>query len=305
MAVTKSLSTEGLHMTEPLTGPLTPPIAPAEVNPQPHRTLAGNHADDDGQAIDDWFEAAPAGPVKYDDAPRPTAPEVKPVATRLLTRTVTVGMPGTTLYDPVQLFPADTRRKSLVIQVADSDPTDVLTTVASPAAGADWAYTVPVGQSLKLSAVRARLITDITAASRFPVLQVTDASGNIVFESITTTAQPASTTKDYSWANVGERDTSTTYSPAALVFPDLIIPAGYIIDMDTLNIQAGDQWSAITVTGQTITDTTVRIASDKASCYGGAEFSDEWKSDYHTGEVWVYAPNATDAVVINGWTVTE
>jgi hypothetical protein len=78
--------------------------------------LVGNTADDDGRALDEYFEAAPSGPLDY--AGIQHAREELPTTTRILSRAfvLTQGQQATLA------LPADPSRIKLVIDVMDVGP---------------------------------------------------------------------------------------------------------------------------------------------------------------------------------------
>lgn len=107
---------------------LIEPVKPDVLAPEPHPVIAGNHADDDGSAIDEWFEEPSHAPQKYDDVPVKSAPEVKPVATRIISRTVALNNAS----DPLMVLGADTSRKDLIIRIgADRGSDDVRVMIGS------------------------------------------------------------------------------------------------------------------------------------------------------------------------------
>lgn len=103
--------------------------------PQPFAALAGNPADDDGEALDDQFVPNPDKALPFNgiaSESREYEAESIPVITRILSRAITIGMmsDGVTIADPVQVFPADAQRKELHVQTSanvaiGSDKSDV------------------------------------------------------------------------------------------------------------------------------------------------------------------------------------
>lgn len=98
-------------MTEPMFSP--PALGPDEGDALdmdtaiPHRPLAGNTSDDDGEALDAFFQPMDARPQVY-GIPETTVKALTPPQ-RLITRFLPVG------NDPLMLFPPDINRKSLRI----------------------------------------------------------------------------------------------------------------------------------------------------------------------------------------------
>lgn len=90
------------------------------ISPDSFGPLAGDHADDDGQAIDDAFLAGPVGPIDYGAFLQEPELDSLTKPTRILSRQV-VFLPGS---EPVLLYPADIARVGLQIQWAgDADST--------------------------------------------------------------------------------------------------------------------------------------------------------------------------------------
>lgn len=268
----------------------------------PYRTLAGNHADDDGMAIDEMFEPASWGPVSHES--REYAAEETKVATRLLSRQIVIGSNGGVIYDPVQLFPVDLSRKRLRIQLAAPATLESIA-IANPSAGAQWSYTVPAGEILKLASIRYTLTTDANVANRTPGFEILDSTGTVVYSQSSTITQPASLAKVYEYSNAGESFVPGSGLGTFLTtIPDEIVLAeGWVIRSTSVAGQVGDQYSAITLLGNT--DISCRLAADKSDCYGAAEFTGVWESDFHTGSVWVYAPDASGPITVNAWSISE
>lgn len=104
-----------------------------------------NRTDDDGQALDDYFESAYQGPPVESESAQYEALSI-PTTTRLIARSFTVGTNGGVLYDPVQVLPADPNRKSLHI---DADgPVQIASDKAFPSAAVvtfPWTDTTHTG----------------------------------------------------------------------------------------------------------------------------------------------------------------
>jgi len=116
-----------------------------------------------------------------------------------------------------------------------------LVSVAQPGAGADWTYTLTY--AAEIQGAGAQLVTNSTAASRTPVLKITDGSGDIEAELGNGAAQTASLTSQWTWAPTSA---SLTSAPYLVPFPaGLVLPSGFKIATVTANIQTTDQWSAI------------------------------------------------------------
>lgn len=100
--------------------------------------LAGDHADDDGQALDDLFEPSAWGPVESESYALGVEETRK--TTRILSRTLPFPSGGSD--QPVQLYPADPNRLHVRIIADDaikiaSDKTDLNGAAVLPA-GQHW-----------------------------------------------------------------------------------------------------------------------------------------------------------------------
>lgn len=100
---------------------LNDPMSPDILDPDPHRPIAGDIADDDGPALDQYFEAGDTLPVEYDTLPDPYAKDKPRETTRLITRTFSLASPdGIVPADPIMLLPADPNRVRLLISVSSA-----------------------------------------------------------------------------------------------------------------------------------------------------------------------------------------
>ena len=128
-------------------------------------------------------------------------------------------------------------------------------TVAQPAAGADWTWTVPSSTAYQIQSIRAQLVTSSTVAARQPLLKILDLSGNVVLEAPATGTQAASLTQDYDWT-AGAPSAAVSDGVVVTELPQgLILEAGWTVQTVTAALQAGDQWSLIVVTDTGVTQT--------------------------------------------------
>lgn len=123
----------------------------------------------------------------------------------------------------------------------------VSTTVANPAAAADWTYTVPAGVQQTLLSVRAVLTTSATVANRIPVLRITSPTGQIIADVAALAAQTATTTVTYVWMAGAPSNNVNNVQQMALPTGLRLMP-GSTIQVITSGLSAGDQWSAIVIT---------------------------------------------------------
>ena len=116
--------------------------------------------------------------------------------------------------------------------------------LGNPAAGADWSNVPGAGKEAIL--IRARLVTSATVANRQVQFQILDNAARLVFATPLLPAQAASATVDYFF----NATTPTSAATGAQVFgqiPAIPLGAGWTIQTVTTLLQAGDQWSNITV----------------------------------------------------------
>lgn len=119
--------------------------------------------------------------------------------------------------------------------------------VTNPAAGADFVLTVPGGRIWRLLSLRAQLLTDANAANRNVTLRVDDGNGDFAHYPFNTT-HAASIDRRYCWVWGPTSAFEASGSSGNLVQPGpqfLLLP-GWRLEVVTGNVQAGDQWSAIT-----------------------------------------------------------
>lgn len=117
---------------------------------------------------------------------------------------------------------------------------------ADPAANAEFSLTVPAAKAWNLISVSAVLVQGITNTPQ-PLLQIQDASANVLFESLgSTTAQGVSTSCRYTWANSlllsGQIGATVDVHATGSLPENLILPAGYVITSKTLGLAATADW---------------------------------------------------------------
>ena len=116
--------------------------------------------------------------------------------------------------------------------------------VAAPAVATDWTVPVPAGKVWRLVSAYASLVTDANAADRAATLTVT--RGTRTFLAVAALAvQAASLTYQYTWSEHGPDHALGAVQDMAL--PGLILQPGDVVAVSTGNVQAGDQWGAVTL----------------------------------------------------------
>lgn len=122
-----------------------------------------------------------------------------------------------------------------------------ISTVGNPAAGADWTLTVPLNFRDRIQSFNAQLVTSATVANRIVRVQNISGLGGIIWQSAAQQAIPASTTAQVSGSSTNVPSiTDPTTVNLALPSPDFL-RSGDKLAVSTVGLQAGDQWSNITV----------------------------------------------------------
>ena len=119
--------------------------------------------------------------------------------------------------------------------------------ISNPAAGVDWTQTVPAGVTWILRAACGTLTTSASVANRQVSLVVTDATPNILLDSPAGSLEAASLGDSFSWFN-GAAAVIEGAEVIGGLPTEFRCPAGWIIKSTTTNIQAADQWSAVSLT---------------------------------------------------------
>lgn len=117
--------------------------------------------------------------------------------------------------------------------------------LAEPAAGTDWTYTLPYAARLKRVS-GSFAATSATAANRWPMLVTTQAAGYGGYVPMTTAAVVAGTNAHIGgWPTAPFASTANPAGSQTFPFPDEVLPSGTVVQTVTFNIQAGDQWSSV------------------------------------------------------------
>jgi hypothetical protein len=139
----------------------------------------------------------------------------------------------------------------LLRELAEDWPSPVtLRTIvsASPAVATDFTITTPGESVWMLVALEATLTADANVANRHPDLTVTDGT-NPIWRIPPGVSVTASQTAAISWVpSLGYTSATLLGNRLAVGIPDLILQSGWTVGPTGSNLQAGDQWSAITTT---------------------------------------------------------
>lgn len=116
-------------------------------------------------------------------------------------------------------------------------------TIPAPAAGADFSFTFPGGAWWRLLTLRLTLLTSAVVASRAVRWQMLD--GAAVFDEVPSgSTQAASITSIYALGlNRTNLVSSAVPNYVGVALNDIVIPGGYILRAQTINLDVGDQWS--------------------------------------------------------------
>lgn len=116
---------------------------------------------------------------------------------------------------------------------------------ASPAAGADWSYTVTGHDYLRLVSLHCKFVADANAASREVVVSYeTNAGERFGLYGINTTVT-ASNTAYYDFSAFQPEAVATVDSSALVPLGPILLAPTQVIKLHVVNIQATDQLSAI------------------------------------------------------------
>lgn len=122
--------------------------------------------------------------------------------------------------------------------------------VSDPPAGGDWAFTAPGIATVRIVALRARLVTSAVVATRIPILEMDDGT-DVVAASPPGSSTAASLTVDHS-AVAGGDSLAVLGSLATWAMPHdgfTLLP-GWRVRVSTVALDAGDQWSQVRLLGE-------------------------------------------------------
>lgn len=116
---------------------------------------------------------------------------------------------------------------------------------ASPAAGADFSYSLPGDYFVRLIAVYCKFVADANAASREVVLSFEDAGGNRYALAGINTTVTASNTAYYAFGAFQPEAVATVDSTALVPLPAIILAPTQVFKLHVVNIQATDALTQI------------------------------------------------------------
>lgn len=125
-------------------------------------------------------------------------------------------------------------------------------TVANPLPGADWVFVVPSNSRMQILSFQAQLATSATAGTRIPRVRIRSGATNPVYLAASQQGIPPSTTVQVS-AGQGQVASVVDTTTINLPLPGLTFLDGNglngvnTLDVTTLALAAGDQWSSIRI----------------------------------------------------------
>ena len=117
--------------------------------------------------------------------------------------------------------------------------------VPSPAAGAEWSFTLPSGYDYLVALGRATFVASAAAATRTPGFQISNGDGLQFYASQPGTSVAATLTQTVSYSTDGAQGPSGASAVNTIDVPEVILPGGWRIGSLTGLIDAADQYSAI------------------------------------------------------------
>lgn len=114
---------------------------------------------------------------------------------------------------------------------------------AAPAAGADWTYTVPAGQSFTVETLAFSLTTSAAVANR-QVQVIIDDGVNELWRWVAPAVQAATATVEYVGALSTVESGAVRAGVQSFELPNIVLLPGYRIRSITTAIQAADQYTA-------------------------------------------------------------
>lgn len=131
------------------------------------------------------------------------------------------------------------------------NPSPRIIPVGAPAAGADWSYTFPYDNLVRLTSVRAQLATSTAVANRNVRLRIRGPTDNVLLAIPLTASITASSTATAHWAQ-GMANAYKLGSVYVTGMIDGLLPPHCNVETITGAIAAGDQWSGIVLLAELV-----------------------------------------------------
>ena len=118
--------------------------------------------------------------------------------------------------------------------------------VSTPAAGVEISVTVPAGVKWRIQDVAFLFTTDATAVDRTPTVRITATSLFLITKATILHGASSARVYIYNWTSINE----AAIDVAGITFTNLTdvwVPEGSVIATNTVNLQAGDAFTAPTL----------------------------------------------------------
>lgn len=119
--------------------------------------------------------------------------------------------------------------------------------LSNPAAASGRNYLIDSRAYRRILTVKATFAADANVASRFPSVQFKDGDGTVFAEFAASLAIAATETFTLTWARVGDHVSGSGSASSINALPDLLLPPGYTVTITASSMQAGDQFSNISL----------------------------------------------------------
>ncbi len=119
-------------------------------------------------------------------------------------------------------------------------------TLANPAAGADWTFTVPTNARWRVQSVKGILTTSAAVANRVPRILLNDGASN-VYIGTPNQSVPAGSNPFVSGAPITATAAANVTDVLVPLPPTMYLEPGYTISSSTVGIQGADQWSGLVI----------------------------------------------------------
>lgn len=151
--------------------------------------------------------------------------------------------------------------------------------VTAPAAGSDWSYVPSGGRWERIEMIHAKLVTSAVVANRQPLLIVQDQNAAELAALPPLVNQAASTTTRYTWWRGLGTTIALLSGRTASPLGELILRPGWKVASNTGAIDAGDQWSEISIVVTRYTEADPLVEQERETGRRPAPLGDEAPTD--------------------------
>lgn len=120
-------------------------------------------------------------------------------------------------------------------------------TLSNPAAGSGRNFLIDSRAYRRILTVKATFTADANVASRFPSVQFKDGNGTVFAEMAASLAVAATEAFTLTWAILGDHVSGSGSANSLNSLPSLLLPPGYTVTVTASSLQAGDQFSNISM----------------------------------------------------------